>query len=168
MKKKIPSLWASIDSPEALEKKILRHLQLPGDKDFAAGLFTSDEEGSFSLKKEISPSELKRVIKLDKAVKSARGSVRTGKLLLFGLIFGALILFNIFFKDKLIERVMENSLEMVFKAKVEITGLRASLLKGSLSFNALAIGDKDHPMTNLVETGPVTIDIRTWQLLRKK
>lgn len=168
MKKKIPSLWASIDSTEALEKKILRHLQLPGDKDFAAGLFTSDEEGSFSLKKGISPSELKKVIKLDKAVKSARGSVRTGKLLLFGLIFGALILFNIFFKDKLIERVMENSLEMVFKAKVEITGLRASLLKGSLSFNALAIGDKDHPMTNLVETGPVIIDIKTWQLLRKK
>ena len=168
MSRKIPRRWTSVDSPETLEKKILRYIQLPGDKDFAASLYTRDDQGFFSLKTKVSPSEAKRITKLDHVIKKARGGVKTGKLFLLALILGALILFNILFKDRLIEGAMENAMEMIFKAKVEITGLRTSLFKGSLSFEALAIGDKDHPMTNLVETGPVTMDIRTWQLLRKK
>ena len=168
MSKKIPRRWSSVDSPEALKEKILKHIQLPADKDFAQSLYTRDDQGSFSLKKEISPAQVKRMVKLDHVVSKARGTVKTGKLLLFALVFGALLLFSLVFKDRLIEGAAENAMEMIFKAKVEITGLRTSLLKGSLSFDALAIGDKDHPMTNLVETGPVTIDIRTWQLLRKK
>ena len=168
MKNKIPSLWKNIHTAAVLEKHLLKKISLPGDKDFIKSLYSSDESGRMTLKDDLSSAEIKKISQLHRVLKKNSGFFQSGKLILFAVIFGFLLLFSLFFKDRLIEHIMERSLEMIFQAKTEITGLRSSLIKGSLSFSSLTIGDKDAPMSNLVETGPVRIDMMTSQLLRKK
>ncbi len=94
--------------------------------------------------------------------------MRWGKLVVFIILLGAIVVFNLFFKDALIERGFESALESIFKARSDVKGLSFKLLKARIHFDYLEIADRDEPFKNLLELGSTEVDLKLSELLKRK
>jgi uncharacterized protein (TIGR03545 family) len=94
--------------------------------------------------------------------------MRVIKLVVALVLSGALVGANLLFKDRLAERALEAALEGVFGGRAEVDGLHLSLIRGRVSFDGLAVADKEAPMTNLFQLGPTGAALNVPQLLRRK
>ncbi|MQY77096.1 MAG: TIGR03545 family protein [Spirochaeta sp.] len=101
-------------------------------------------------------------------MKKNKGVIQRGRLSILLLIIGLFIIFNLFIRDKLLEKAMENSLRSVFQARAEIDHLNFALFKGQIAFRHLQVADKDKPFKNLFELGRTEISLDTVQLLKLK
>jgi uncharacterized protein (TIGR03545 family) len=91
-----------------------------------------------------------------------------GKRIVFLLIILAVLVFSIFFKNRLVTRAAERGLEAVFGAQADILGLRFQPLRGRVALEALAVTDADAAERNLFELGSTVIDLNLNQLLRRR
>jgi uncharacterized protein (TIGR03545 family) len=151
------------------EKKYLRRIRnrifLEPDRAFLDEITTQDEDGRYILGRELEAEERKRLKKLVKQARKNRGSLALGKLVVLAVLAGAVILFNIVFKDRLVDQGAERLLESVFGAQVDLEGVRFQPIAGEISFTSLTVADAERPMTNLfaMQTGRVAVD--SWQLV---
>ena len=83
-------------------------------------------------------------------------------------VLGAVALLLILFLDTWVKWGLENSLEAVFGAKVEIAFVDVRLRESALRLKGVRIADRSAPMTNLVELGEAVFDGRALPLLEKK
>ncbi len=149
------------------EKKILNRLYIESDRSFMRRSYVLDDL-YYVMKEGISEADIKRLKRLRSAALKNGKNIRAGRIIAVSAIAAVIIMFNVFFKDMLIERGAEKGLENIFKAKADITGLRLSLLKGRVSMDSLTIGDSEEEFRNIIETGYTAGDIRVSQLLKKK
>ena len=130
--------------------------------------FQKSENGKLVLKEELSEEIVKKLKPLAKSIKKNKGLVTTWKAAIVLILAAVIILFNIIFKNKLIEAAAEKGLEAVFQAEVNIEDARLSILQGQFKYNSMTIADADKSMYNLMETGPAVIDISMGELLSKR
>ena len=168
MNKKLPKLFRSPIKPERFEKKVLKRIFLRSEREFLLGIVVQDEKKRYTITRELKPAELKRLKSLAKAIKKNKGLVTGWKAMILLISITLVILFNLFMKNILVERVVEDALRSVFQAESEVTGTRFALLRGSISFDSLAVADRSSPKRNLFELGRTELDLNTWELLKKR
>lgn len=149
------------------QSRIRNRIFLEPDRAFLDEI-TTITDGEVTLARELSRDELARLKKLAKEARKNRGAVRTGKLVIFAILAGAVVAFNFLFRNQIAERGAERLLESIFGARAELSGVSFRPLAGELSFDSLAVADVDRPMTNLFELGEGRLDVRTWPLLSRR
>jgi uncharacterized protein (TIGR03545 family) len=167
-KSKIPGLFQKKYSSKALNKKIIKRIHIPKDREMIRDLFIKNSDGKMEIVHDIPEEVLIRLKPLAKSIKKNKGMVSRWKSSILIFIIAAILIFNFFFKDKLITNAVESGLESVFKAEVEINKLKLSLLKGTISYNSLTIADAENTSRNLIETGFAEFRVNIEELTKKR
>ncbi len=168
IEKKAPKIFRKELSDKKFNKTVLKRINIKEDQAFLLSVFQKKANGNYQLIDTLSTDQLKKLKSMAKAIKKNKGVIQRGKLSILLLIIGLLIIFNLFIRDKLLERAMEKSLQSVFHARVEIDHLNFALFKGQIAFQHLQVADKDRPFKNLFELGRTEISLDTLQLLKLK
>src|SRR5262245_19054773 len=71
----------------------------------------------------------------------------------------ALLVFFILFFDPLLARAIETIGAKINGAKVDVAGLKTKFVAGRLSIARLQVADKDQPMQNTLEAGPLVFQM---------
>lgn len=83
------------------------------------------------------------------------------------IFVGAIVVFFVIFFDPLLAKAIESVGSNVNGAKVEVDGLKTKIFKGRLDIGRLQVTNKEKPMENIVEGGPLAFDLRPFDLLKK-
>ena len=165
---KPPKLFRKPIPEKKFNKKILKRIHIKQEKDFLLSLMEQNSSGAYVLKGELDKKNAKRLGALAKSIKKNKGIVTGWKAAILLLIAGAVLVFNLLFKDRLVEKAIETGLESVFQAPADLEDTRLKIFSGSLSFASLAVADKDRLDTNLFELAATELKINIWELLKKR
>ena len=163
---RIPKLFRKPLTEKKFRKKIRARIYVKREQEFIDEILPVGEDGLHRLREELSDEEIKRLRKLAKEIKKNKGLLTTWKVAIIALCIGAILVFNLVFKDALFERLAENNLRRLFHAKVDMVDPHVSLLGGSISFEGLTVADKDSPYKNLFELGHTELSLNLYQVLR--
>ncbi len=94
--------------------------------------------------------------------------IRPAGIIFFFIILLSVVIFNIFFMDSILKKVLINTGEEIFKASVEIKKLNLQLTKSKIELQGLQIADKDNEFRNIFEADKIVFDCEFISLLRKK
>ncbi len=165
----IPKLFTKKYSEKKLKKKILKRIHIPKDREMVRELFVpSEKAGNLELKQEIPRDILVRLAPLAKSIKKNKGAVTRWKAAILIVIIGTGVVFNFFFKDRMIKQLLEKGLETVFEAESTVEKPKLSLVEGIFSYESLQIADAGNLSKNLIETGPAVFRISIPELTRKR
>lgn len=148
-------------------RRIRNRIYLETDRGFLDSV-TDRSDGTVGLARQLTGDERTRLTKLVKEARKNRGAIRTGKLIILGLIAAAVVLFNLLIKDSLAQRSAESALESVFRAEATMSGVVFRPFAGELAFTSLTVADRRDPMSNLFELGNGRLSLDTSLLLRGK
>jgi len=168
--KKVPKPAAIFRKPipeESFQKRYLGLLELEADKAFLESSFAA-ENGQRTLAPGLGREAMVRLNKLGKEIKANRGVLKTGPLVMAGILVAALVVFVLFFMNPLLGGALEKGLEAAFGAKAEVAGFRLDLLDLEVSMRSVAVADRDEPMTNLFEIGKIDLKLDPASLIRGK
>ena len=193
--KSLPKLFRKPISEKKLQRKVLRRIHIEKEKQFLLSKLQRDDQGRYYLPgaagvpdgetpglagdtagagggdtggRELTKEDLKRLKAIAKAVRKNKGLLTAWKAGLVGVIVVAVIGFNLFFKNRLLERAAEQGLQRIFNAAVEIEGTDFSLIRGTIGFESFAAADEDRPMRNLIELGRTRLDLDVGRALSRK
>lgn len=176
---KIPSLFKKKYKVKKFEKKILKKLYIPGDRNFVAENFnypelTASEKKDrktlvvFTGKALKTKADEGRLKQLSKEIKKQHGTVKFLPLGLFLLVCAGIFGFFLIFGNMIVEKVLVSSLEGIFGAKAEVSNVRLSLPSSLLRLDRITVANKDAPMYNLFEVEGVRLEFNLLELSRKK
>ncbi len=166
--KKAPRIFRKKFSDKKFKKTMFKRINIKEDQAFLLSVFEKKANGNYQLIDTLSKDQLKKLNSLAKTIKKNKGVIQRGKLSILLLIIGLIVIFNLFIRDKLLERAMEKSLQNVFQARAEIDHFNFAIFKGQIAFQHLQVADKDKPFKNLFELGKTEISLDTLQLLKLK
>jgi len=165
---KVPKLFRKPIPEKKFQRKILKRIYVTKEREFLLGLITRDDEGRYVIAKELGKADAKRLKALAVSIKKNKGLVTGWKAGILLFIVGAVVLFNLIFKNSLAERGMESALQSIFQARADVEGTRVSLFRGQLAFDFLTVADREDPMRNLFELEETELRVNVWELLKKR
>jgi len=166
--KKAPGFFKKFISPETLEKKYLKYIEVPVDKTFVSSCYEAREDG-LHIRTDLDAGQVKRLKSLAAAIKKNRqGVVNFVPLAVAGILAAAVVIFFAIFANPLLQKAMETGLEAVFEARVNADHFRISLFRFEIAMNGLTIADRDHPMKNLIQFSAITIKLKPEAVMRGK
>ena len=175
--KKIPKIFRKKYTSKKLNRKILKKLYIPTDKEYIETLFVEVEKKGkkqipiFAIPAEtisgFQKKEFKRLKLIAKQIKKQKGRINFVPLIVTLAVLVALPVGFILFKNKLVKLAITNTCESIFEAKCDIENVDFRLLDSSLKIKKIEIANKDDVMKNLVDIGSITLDFDLRQLLRK-
>jgi len=163
----IPPLFRKSIAENEFEKKFLHYIELPKDKELLRSSFIL-QDGFYRLNDGLDAMALRKLRVLAKAIKSNRGFVKIGPLVLSTVFAACLVVFGLIFMNPLLEGAIESGLSAAFEARVEVTGLRFDPFRMRIGMAAIKVADRDKPMTNLFETGSAELRLNPSAILRGK
>ena len=162
----LPKIFLKNYTPEQVEKKLVKKLYLPQDKQIVRNLFTTlaaDPDHKFSKK------EIKIYKKLAKEIKKQnKGYLKFIPLIAVIAAIIALVAVVAAFKNTWTRKAIKSSCEAVFGAKTDVGYVNLSLFKANLTVKNIAVGNKNDFFKNLFEARNITVDFDLNQLLRGK
>ena len=166
--KKAPGFYKKHLSPEALEKRYLKHIEVPVDKAFILSCYeVKDDE--LQIRTNLEAADVKHLKTLAASIKNNRkGTVNVLALGIAGIFVAAIVVFFAVFANPLLQKAMETGLEAIFEARVNADGFRISLFKFEIGMNSLTIADRDQPMKNLIQFAAMRIKLKPQAVLRGK
>ena len=166
--KKAPGFYKKILNQEALEKKYLKYLEVPIDKEFIESCYEKAEEG-LKLRTDLDETEVKRLKLLAAAIKkNKKGPLNLLPLGIAAAVIAGLVIFFSIFANPLLQKALETGLEAIFEARVNANGFKISLLKFEIGMNGLTIADRDKPMKNLIQFSTMHIKLKPEAVMRGK
>jgi uncharacterized protein (TIGR03545 family) len=183
MSKKVPGMFRKPYSEKRFNKKLLKFIEQPGDREFLVsvfdlrdGVYTLKETLAKPLGEEASAEEknardrtVKRLAILAKAIKVNRqGVVKILPLTAFAVLVTALVIFFSFLIDPVLEGLLEKGLENVFEARCDVDKFHLGLIRFRIGIESVTVANRDEPMKNLFETGKLEIRLRPQAVLRGK
>jgi hypothetical protein len=151
-----------------LEKRYLRHLEQPADREFFRSCFTA-EQASLRIRRDLDRKEGDKLRSLLKAIRANRkGAVKFAPLIIAAALAGGLIFFFTVMLNPLLERALETALETVFEARSDVKGFRLRLTKFSVGIDSVTVANRDRPMRNLFQIGRVSFSLRPQAVLQGK
>lgn len=169
--KKLPSILKKTYTEKSLEKKLLKKLYIPADREFVASQFSADEKDPAKrriVRTEYDVKDFKRLRILSKQIRRQKGRVNLVPLAAAAAFVAALVLVVLIFKDPLAKRALTAGLQKITGAKVDIASVHVGLLDSSVTVRALAAADKNSPMKNVFEAQKIQLDFNLTQLLKKR
>ena len=166
--KGIPKLFKRKFTEKEFNKKILSKLYIHEYKNYINKVFVKDERGFLNLKENLNNKDIKKLKSIAKSIKSNTGFVLRGKLAMIGILLGGILVFNILFMDKIIERGMEIGLEKIFEAKADVRDLNFEIFDGRIRFKSLEVANSRKPFRNLFELGEADLHLDLRQLVRSR
>lgn len=167
----LPPFFRKTFTKKELFRKIFKHLHTREEQDFVRGLLnppTEAEPPVYSFQDPVSEETKKKLKQIQKTVRMNKGRVKKIRLLLLSFFLGALLVFNFFFKDRLISKKLTEVLESLTKSEVSLSGFHLGLLRGEVSFRRLSVANPDNAYRNLIELGSSSFRISFLPLLQKK
>ncbi len=164
---RIPPLFRKPIAEPDFDRRFLRFIELPADKEFVRSSFVL-QDGWYRLKDGLDAALLKRLGAMAKAITSNRGIVKIGPLALSMVFAAGLVAFGLAFMNPLLEGAIERGLAAAFEARVDVTGLRFDPFRMRIGVVAITVADRDRPMSNLFETGRVELRLDPAAVLRGK
>jgi uncharacterized protein (TIGR03545 family) len=167
-KGRVPGPFKKPLPEKRLEKRYLKYLQQPGDREFFASCFR-EREGMMVFLEEPDRKTVKRVKALLKEIKKNRkGPVKFLPLAAAAIVAAALAFFFTVLMNPLLEGALEKGLEALFEARAEVDGFNLNLLRFRAGIRRIAVADRDAPMKNLFETGRLEFRLKPEAVLRGK
>ena len=150
------------------EKRFLKYIEHPQDRNFFTGCFVKSED-TYTIRDNLTKDEVKKLNILLKAVKgNKKAPVRIIPIIFAGGLTAAIIIFFMIFANPLLGRAMEMGLEAAFEGKSDVKGFRISLIPLGINVKGITIANRNKPMTNLIDMGPTGITLKTDAVLRGK
>jgi len=150
------------------EKKYIKYIEHPGDRDFFTGCFTKQDD-EYVIRNNLTKDDVKKLKNILKWVKTnKKGPVKFAPLIFAGAIAAVIVLFFTVFANPLLSSLLESALEAIFEAKSDVSGFRLSVLKFEITINHITVANKNAPMTNLFEMGRAGIKMKPEAVLRGK
>ena len=166
--KKAPGFYKKQLSAEELEKKYIKHIEVPVDKEFVRSCYTAAGD-DLSIRQDLSENEVKRLNVIKKSIKQNRKfAVNLLPLGILAALVAAFVIFFTIFANPILQKALETGLETVFEAKVNAERFRISLLKFEVAMDSLTIADRDRPMKNLFQFSAMRIKLKPEAVLRGK
>ncbi len=171
--KKLPGLFRKKYTERSFSKKIRKRLFIAKDREFVESLFEPVSAGKKTFfqipcDRTFSKKDCVRLKLLAKQIKKQKSRIKWVPLAAFVGVIAALVLTVFLFKDAMIKKGIRAGLESVFQAKCDIGSVHLGILDSRFSVRALAVADKNEPMTNLFEVDALTLDFDLVQLLKKR
>lgn len=163
---KIPKIFRSAITEDFLENKILKRIYINEYRIFLKEKLVYGEDKTCTLKKDLDKKDIKKLKTIAKSIKANTGFVAKSRFILLGIIISVFLIFNLFLMDMIIENAIEETLEPVFRARVDLNKFHLDLLSAGIKFDSLIIANAEKPMNNLFELGFTEIDIDPIQLLK--
>ena len=176
-KVKLARIWKKKYSPRRFNRKILKKLYIPSDKELIKGYFVQEDNGNpkkdkfyipLERQKKFTKKELKHLKVLAKQIKKQKGRVRLVPLIAALSVIFLILFFFLTMKNVLIKKVIKNLCETQFEARCDIAYLDLALLDSSFTVKGFEIANKDKPMKNIFSLDSLVIDFDLTQLLKKK
>jgi uncharacterized protein (TIGR03545 family) len=153
---------------KTFEKRYVRFIEHPGDRDFFIGCFQRRED-AYVLRGDLGKDELKKLKGLLKEIqKNRKGALKLAPLAFAAMVIAAIVVFFTIFANPLLERAMERGLEAVFEARCDVDRFRLSLLRFRIALGGISVANRDSPMTNLFQMGRTEIRLKPQAVLRGK
>ena len=156
---------------KSLEKKLLKKLYIPADREFVAAQFSADESDTAKLRihrTEYDEKDFRRLKVLSKQIKRQKGRVNLVPLAAVAAVVVGIVLAVLMFKDPLAKRALTVGLQKITGAKVDIASVHVGILDASVTVRGLAAADKNAPMKNIFEAQKIQLDFNLTQLLKKR
>nr|WP_315442906.1 TIGR03545 family protein [uncultured Treponema sp.] len=169
--KKLPWMYKKTYTEKSLEKKLLKKLYIPADREFVAAQFSADEEDPAKLRihrTEYDAKDFKRLKILSKQIKRQKGRINLVPLAAIAAVVVGVVLAVLMFKDPLAKRALTAGLQKITGAKVDIASVHVGILDASVTVRGLAAADKNAPMKNVFEAQKIQLDFNLTQLLKKR
>jgi len=153
---------------KVLEKRYVKYIEHPGDRQFFTGCFDK-QEGVYLIRSNLTKDDVKKLKDiLGWVKKNKKSSVKFVPLAFAGIVAAALVIFFTVFANPLLGRALEMGLEAAFGAKSDVRNFRLSLIHFTISMNSITVANRDKPMTNLFEVGRTVISMKPEAVLRGK
>ena len=94
--------------------------------------------------------------------------IRPTGIIFFTVFLALIIIFNIFFLNSTVKKILINTGEQIFRAVVEISKVDIKLTKSRIEIAGIKIADKDNEFKNLFEVEKIVFDYEFIPLLKKK
>lgn len=172
-KKKLPRMLRKKYSQKKFNRKVLKKLYIPRDKDFMASMFV-ELEGDKKHRlwipddRAFTKQELVRLKSLSKEIRKQKGRVKFMPLIASVGVVVLMVSAVLIFKDPLIKKGLRSVMQSAFGAKVDIEYLHLGILDSNFTIRGLAVANRNNTMKNLFEIGGLTVDFDLLQLLRKR
>lgn len=170
MAKKLPAILRKEYTEKNYRRRLLSRVHTEKGRKLLSEHFAQGDDGVY---RPASPpgapedeARSKELGRLAKEIKKNRSAVRKGRLTLVLLVIVGIVAFNLLLKDLLLERAAELGLEEAFRAQAEVDDLRFSAFRGTLTIEAIRVADRDAPMENLFEVGPLAFRMIPVELLK--
>jgi len=165
---KTPGKFKKPVKTKIFEKKYVKYIEHPQDKDFFVSCF--EERGdAYCIRDTLNKDDVKKLKNILKVIKANRkGAVNVVPLAVAAVITAAIVVFFIVFANPMLERALENVLESVFEARSDVDNFRLSLIRFSVSMEGITVANRDSPMTNLFQMGRTTVRLKPQAVLRGK
>ena len=165
---KVPGTLKKPIKEKVFQKRYLKCIEQPADRDWFASQFELKEE-KYQLREGLDKNDAKRLKQLFGVIKKNRkGPISLFPLALAGIVIGGLVVFFVVFANPLLGRAMEMGLEAAFEARANVDRFRLSLIDFSIGVQGITVANRDKPMTNLFQMGRTRIKLRPAAVLRGK
>lgn len=170
MAKKLPSILRKEYTTKSYRKRLLSRVHTEKGRKLLAEHFAQGDDGVYRPASADGVTEdearNKELARLAKEIKKNRSAVRKGRVTLVLVVLGGIVAFNLIFKNLLLERGAELGLEEAFRAEAHVDNLRFSAFRGTLTIDAIRVADRESPMENLFEVGPLAFRMIPVELLK--
>ena len=112
--KKLPWMFKKAYTEKSLEKKLLKKLYIPADREFVAAQFSADEGDTAKLRihrTEYDEKDFRRLKVLSKQIKRQKGRVNLVPLAAVAAVVVGIVLAVLMFKDPLAKRALTVGLQ---------------------------------------------------------
>jgi len=165
---KVPGVFKRPIKERKFEKRFVKYIEHPGDRQFFTGCFEKQQE-TYVIRGNLTKDDIKKLKNIVKWIKKNRkGAIKFAPLAFAGIFIAAIVLFFTVFANPLLGRATELGLEAIFEAKADVRSFRLRLIPLSISIGSITVANRDAPMTNLFEMGRTAITLKTTAVLRGK
>ena len=171
---KIAKLFTKKYGDKAYQKKILKKLYVPADKQLDESLFTTVEEPKKGTHHTIDAAKVtdkataKRLALIAKQIKKQKGRLNLVPILLALAAVIAIVLALTVFRNVIARIAVTSALESSFGAKCDIGRIDCNLLTASFEIDSLEIANRSSPMKNLFGVEKLDLSFNLLELSRGK
>lgn len=175
---KLHTLYKKQYTAKSLQKKVLKKIFVPADKEFVSSFFSEDnlEDGVSNKRNAVTfhpeyiqtPKQMQRLNLIAKEIKKQKGHIRIGNVAIVFALVGAVLVFAYFLRNVIARKIIVSGSEKIFNARCEVEKVDFNIFETHLYIKGYRVANKNAPMKNLFEVGLVDIHFNLTELTRRK
>lgn len=172
--KKLPGMFKKTYREAKFDKKILKHIYIPADREFITSFFETKTDKKnrpvlcIDKTRIFEKKEIKRFKTLAKEIKSHKGRIKWVPFVAVISFVAVVFMTVIGFKNVIAKKALKNGCEALFEAKTDVSSVKVSFLDSRITVSGLQVGNKDSEFKNIFEIGKIDLDFNLTEALKGK